>query len=84
MYIKRNITPLVYELLEDFRIVAINGPRQSGKTTLSQEIAKALGMEYYTFDNEATRITASHNPIPFIEQLSKKPSVIDEIQICTR
>ncbi len=81
MYIKRNITPIVYELLKDFRIVAINGPRQSGKTTLSQEIAKALGMDYYTFDNEATRITATHNPIPFIEQLSKKPSVIDEIQM---
>ena len=44
MYIKRNITPLVYELLEDFRIVAINGPRQSEKTTLSQEIAKVLGI----------------------------------------
>ncbi len=81
MYIRRNITPIVYELLKDFRIVAINGPRQSGKTTLSQEIAKELGMDYYTFDNEATKITAAYNPIPFIEQLSKKPSVIDEIQM---
>ncbi len=81
MHIRRNITPMVYELLQDFRIVAINGPRQSGKTTLSQEIAKALNMDYYTFDNEATRVTASHNPIPFIEQLSKKATVIDEIQM---
>ncbi|SFV54047.1 ATPase [hydrothermal vent metagenome] len=81
MYIKRNITSMVYELLEDFRIVAINGPRQSGKTTLSKEIAKELGMNYYTFDNEATKITAQNNPIPFIQQLSKNPSVIDEIQM---
>ena len=81
MYIKRNITPVIYELLEDFRIVAINGPRQSGKTTLSREIAKELGMDYYTFDNEATKLTAQSNPIPFIEQLSKSPSVIDEIQM---
>ena len=81
MYIKRNITSIVYELLEDFRIVAINGPRQSGKTTLSKEIAKELGMNYYTFDNEAIRVTAQNNPIPFIEQLSKTPSVIDEIQM---
>ncbi len=72
---------MVYELLEDFRIVAINGPRQSGKTTLSKEIAKELGMNYYTFDNEATKITAQNNPIPFIEQLSKTPSIIDEIQM---
>ncbi len=81
MYIKRNITSIIYELLEDFRIVSINGPRQSGKTTLSQEIAKELNMDYYTFDNEATRLTAQHNPIPFIKQLSKTPSVIDEIQM---
>ena len=81
MYIKRNISSIVYELLEDFRIVAINGPRQSGKTTLSKEIAKELDMNYYTFDNEATRLTAKNNPIPFIEQLSKIPSVIDEIQL---
>lgn len=81
MYIKRNITTIVYELLKDFRIVAINGPRQSGKTTLSKEIATTLNSDYYTFDNEATRLTAQSNPIPFIEQLSKKPSVIDEIQM---
>ena len=81
MYIERNITPVIYELLQDFRIVSINGPRQSGKTTLSREIAQKLGMDYYTFDNEATRVTAAHNPIPFIEQLSKKPSLIDEIQM---
>ncbi len=81
MYIKRNITSMVYELLEDFRVVAINGPRQSGKTTLSKEIAKELGMNYYTLDNEATKLTAQNNPIPFIEQLSKRPSVIDEIQM---
>jgi len=81
MYIKRNITFMVYELLEDFRVVAINGPRQSGKTTLSKEISKELGMNYYTFDNEATKLTAQNNPKPFIEQLSKIPSVIDEIQM---
>jgi predicted AAA+ superfamily ATPase len=81
MYIRRNITPIVYELLKDFRIVAINGPRQSGKTTLAQEIAKTLSMDYYTFDDEAMRITASSNPLPFIEQLSKSPCIIDEIQM---
>jgi hypothetical protein len=75
------MTFIVYELLEDFRIVSINGPRQSGKTTLSQEIAKELNMDYYTFDNEATKLTAQTNPIPFIKQLSKNPSVIDEIQM---
>ncbi len=81
MYISRNITPIVFELLEDFRIVSINGPRQSGKTTLSKEIAKEKGMEYYTFDNESTRVTAKDNPMSFIRQLAKTPCVIDEIQM---
>ena len=81
MYIKRNITPIVYEFLEDFRIVAISGPRQSGKTTLSKEIAKELNMDYYTLDNDAIQTTAQNNPINFINQLSKKPCVIDEIQM---
>jgi len=81
MYISRSITPIVFELLDDFRIVSINGPRQSGKTTLSKEIAKQRGMEYYTFDNDATRLTAKNNPINFIRQLSKSPCIIDEIQL---
>jgi len=81
MYIQRNITSIIHDFLEDFRIVAINGPRQSGKTTLSKAIAKKLGMSYYTLDNETTRVAAQNNPINFIAQLSKKPSVIDEIQM---
>jgi predicted AAA+ superfamily ATPase len=81
VYIKRSITPIVYELLKDFKIVSINGPRQSGKTTLSKEIAKELGMVYYTFDNASTKITAQNNPANFIKQLTSSPCVIDEIQM---
>ena len=81
MYIRRNITPIVYELLKDFKIVSINGPRQSGKTTLSKEIAKELGMAYYTFDNESIGVAAKNNPTNFIKQLSSSPCVIDEIQM---
>jgi len=81
MYIQRNISTMVTELLEDFRIVSINGPRQSGKTTLAKEIARAIDMDYYTFDNESIRSTAQNNPITFIKQLSKKSCVIDEIQM---
>lgn len=47
MYIKRKITPIIYELLEDFRIVSINGEIQSGKTTLSKEGINLNG--FYTF-----------------------------------
>jgi predicted AAA+ superfamily ATPase len=81
MYIKRSITQIVYDLLNDFKIVSINGPRQSGKTTLVKEIAENLKMEYYTFDDEPTKIAAINDPINFIKQLSSSPCVIDEIQM---
>ena len=81
MYIQRNSTPILYDLLKDFKIVSVNGPRQSGKTTLSRAIAGELDMEYYTFDDDAIRTTAQNNPGQFIRQIAKKPSVIDEIQM---
>jgi len=81
MYIKRSITQIVYDLLNDFKIVSVNGPRQSGKTTLVKEIAKNLKMEYYTFDDEPTKIAATNDPINFIKLLSNSPCVIDEIQM---
>jgi predicted AAA+ superfamily ATPase len=81
MYIKRNITQIVYNLLKDFKIVSINGPRQSGKTTLVKEIAKNLQMEYFTFDDEPTRTAAINDPINFVIHLSNSPCVIDEVQM---
>ena len=38
--IKRKLEDTILEMIEIFRIVAINGPRQSGKTTLKKIIAK--------------------------------------------
>lgn len=38
--VHRKLESTILEMLEVFRIVAINGPRQSGKTTLQKRIAK--------------------------------------------
>jgi len=81
MFIQRNIKPYILELLESFKIVTIAGPRQSGKTTLSKEIAKELGFSYYTMDDETILKAAKDDPITFAKQLSKTPCVIDEIQM---
>lgn len=81
MFIQRNIKPFILELLESFKIVTIGGPRQSGKTTLSKEIAKELGFSYYTMDDETILKAAQDDPITFAKQLSKSPCVIDEIQM---
>ena len=81
MFIQRNIKPYILELLKSFKIVTIAGPRQSGKTTLSKEIAKELGFSYYTMDDETILKAAKDDPITFAKQLSKSPAVIDEIQM---
>lgn len=81
MFIKRNIKPYILELLESFKIVTIAGPRQSGKTTLSKEIAKELGFKYYTMDDETILKAAKEDSLTFAKQLAKTPSVIDEIQM---
>lgn len=81
MFVKRNIKPYILELLESFKIVTIAGPRQSGKTTLSKEIAKELGFKFYTMDDETILKAAQDDPLTFAKQLSKTPSVIDEVQM---
>ena len=81
MFIQRNIKSFILELLESFKIVTIAGPRQSGKTTLSKEIAKELGFSYYTMDDETILKAAKEDPITFAKQLAKSPAVIDEIQM---
>ena len=35
--VHRKLESTIIEMLESFRIVAINGPRQSGKTTLQKK-----------------------------------------------
>lgn len=79
--IERKLLPVILEMLEVFRIVAINGPRQSGKTTLQKLIAKEKSIKYYTFDNQDTFNTASNDPMGFISFISKEKVAIDEVQM---
>lgn len=81
MLISRNIKPYVLELMRSFKIVTIAGPRQSGKTTLSKDIAKELGLKYYTMDDETILKAAQDDPITFAKQLGNVPCVIDEVQM---
>ena len=57
--VHRKLESTIIEMLESFRIVAINGPRQSGKTTLQKKIATNKNMKYYTFDDSDIYNTAS-------------------------
>ena len=79
--IKRRLESVILEMLNNFRIVAINGPRQSGKTTLVKLIAKSKNIIYYTFDEKDIYNTAKQDPNGFISYISKDNVVIDEVQM---
>jgi uncharacterized protein len=80
--VHRKLENIILEMLNTFRIVAINGPRQSGKTTLQKRIAKNKNMVYYTFDESDIFNTASSDPKGFITYISKEKNVaIDEVQM---
>ncbi|MCK5061342.1 AAA family ATPase, partial [Candidatus Parcubacteria bacterium] len=77
MYIKRKIEKEVRQLAKEFPIVAILGPRQSGKTTLAKHIFKKY--KYVSLEDPDMRSLAIEDPRGFLFQYDKKV-IIDEIQ----
>ncbi|MFC1790040.1 ATP-binding protein [Patescibacteria group bacterium] len=75
--IKRQLELKIKDQLTKFPVVAITGPRQSGKTTL----AKILSPDYKYFNLEdiSTKTLASSDPVSFINSIADK-AIIDEIQ----
>lgn len=80
MYFKRHIKTRLMELLGDFRIIYLTGPRQAGKSTLAREIAASMGMGYYTLDDAALAASAASDPQGMLAALPK-PLVLDEFQM---
>lgn len=76
--VPRHAAKLVREALGDTRVVLVNGPRQSGKSTLVAQIGAEIGAEWRSLDNAGTRQFAANNPSEFVT--SDVPLVIDEIQ----
>ena len=68
----------VRQALSHMRVVAIIGPRQSGKTTLAKKIAQDLDMDYHSLDDDSSRSMIQQDPKGFIRSV-KKPIIIDEI-----
>jgi predicted AAA+ superfamily ATPase len=75
--IQRAIAHKVLELLSKFPIIAITGPRQSGKTTLSKMIKPDYN--YVNLENLSDREFATTDPIGFLNTY-KNGVIIDEIQ----
>lgn len=78
--IPRRLTTLVDEALFDTRVVAINGARQTGKSTLARLTATARpGTAIRLLDDPATMQAAHDDPVDFVEHDGLM--VIDEAQL---
>ena len=78
--IERHITQNLLAALKDTPVVFLRGARQTGKSTLVQEIARSWhSARYVTMDNTTHRSAAASDPTGFLSRLDK-PVVIDEVQ----
>ena len=75
IYIKRDVEKNVESWLEEREIIAIRGPRQSGKTTLLKRMKEKLlennvdndRIHFFSFEDDITRLKFEENPKEFIE-----------------
>lgn len=77
-FVRRHAEESVRLALTDTRIVAMVGPRQSGKTTLARRIADDDGRTYISLDDAQFRRFAQEDPVGFVRGL--QTAAIDEIQ----
>ena len=75
--IKRDAENELSDLARQFKAVAVTGPRQSGKTTLTRYVFK--DRSYVSLENPGHRQFAMDDPVGFLKTY-EKGAVIDEIQ----
>jgi len=79
MWINRHILSMLGTYAHEFKIVAIVGPRQSGKTTLARRAFPDL--PYVNLEELDQRRLAQEDPRGFLDRFGQG-AVIDEIQRC--
>lgn len=75
---QRTLAPPLREISASFPVLILTGPRQAGKTTLLEMIARP-SRRYVTLDDLNLRQLAQKDPSLFV-QTFKPPVIIDEIQ----
>jgi hypothetical protein len=75
--IDRHVTSQINQLKTGFPVLAVTGPRQSGKTTLLKEMFS--GYEYFNLENPEILSLVENDPAGFIN-LHKKKVILDEVQ----
>jgi predicted AAA+ superfamily ATPase len=77
--IRRQATPLLVQMSKGFPIVALTGPRQSGKTTLARQAFP--DKPYFSLEDPETRQRLAADPRQFFAILPGG-AVLDEVQRC--
>lgn len=75
--IQREATKRLKELAQTFPVVTIEGPRQSGKTTLAKAVFPSFA--YVNLEDRVVRELAERDERAFMEEY-QPPVIIDEIQ----
>jgi uncharacterized protein len=76
----RHLLPRVLAALKDTPVVFVQGPRQSGKTTLVRSITiRGAAIDYRTLDDAATLASAQHDPDSFVATRARRV-ILDEVQ----
>lgn len=75
--ITRNITPVLKRLADQYPVITLTGPRQSGKTTLAKSLFP--GKPYVTLEDPDTRRFAKDDPRGFLANYAQG-AILDEVQ----
>jgi len=75
--ITRHLSPIIQKAVTQYPVVAVTGPRQSGKTTLCRALFSNYA--YVNLEKPDVRQFALEDPNGFLAQF-KKPVILDEVQ----
>jgi hypothetical protein len=76
--IPRKLERKIRQAAEQYPVISITGPRQSGKTTLIRTMFP--DMQYFSLEDPELRNLASEDPRGFLAQFQEKGVILDEVQ----